>query len=187
MRKAALPAIALLAVGGFIALIVFGVSQTGDDRSIDQAVASGKGQAAPAAGMKLPQLNGGPPVSLDSLKGKVVVLNIWASWCPPCREEAPILAALQKRIASRDATVIGVTWNDSVPDARKFAAQAKLGYPQLRDVDGSFAKAFGTKGLPETFVIDRGGRIVALRRGTVDEKFLDRSLAPLIGGEAGSR
>lgn len=186
MRKAALPAIAVLIIGGFIALIVFGVSQTGEDRSIDEAVAQAKLPSAPAAGTKLPQLDGGKTVSLDDLKGKVVVLNIWASWCPPCREEAPRLAALQKRIKPLGGTVVGVTWNDSIPDARKFVLDSKLGYLQLRDVDGDFAKAYGTKGLPETFVIDREGRIVALRRGTVDEAFLNRTLVPLLGNKAKS-
>jgi len=186
VRKAALPVIAVLIIAGFIALIIFGVSQTGDDRSLDQALAHGQTPPAPASDMKLPQLDGGKPLSLADLKGKVFVLNIWASWCPPCREEAPRLAALQKRLKPLGSTVVGVTWNDSMPDARKFVASAGLDYPELRDVNGEFAKAYGTKGLPETFVIDRQGKIVALRRGTVDEAFLNSALVPLLGKGAHS-
>lgn len=181
MRRTVLPALAVLIAVAFIALIAYGVTRTGDDRSIDQAVAAAKLPDAPAASVALPRLDRPGDVSLRDLRGKVVVLNIWASWCPPCREEAPQLTALQRRIAPLGGTVVGVAWNDSIPDARKFIADAGLDYPQLRDVDGAFAKAYGTKGLPETFVIDRQGRIVALRRGEVDAAFLDQALVKLLG------
>jgi len=178
VRRFALPLIAVLLAAGFIALIVFGVSQTGDDRSLDNAVASAKPVTAPQYAKQLPSLNG-PTRSLADFRGKVVVLNLWASWCPPCREEAPLLEKTQKRIQSQGGTVVGVTWNDSIPDAKKFAAEVGMTYPQLRDVDGTFAKAYGTKGLPETFIINRQGRIVALRRGEVDTAFLNEKLYPL--------
>ena len=185
MRKAILPAVAVLVAAGFIALIVFGVSQTGDDRTLDAAVAAGKSPAAPSPTMKLPTLDGGKPIALADLRGKVVVMNLWASWCPPCREEAPQLKALQERIAPLGGTVVGVAWNDSIPDATKFTKAAGLNYPQLRDVNGSFAKSYGTQGLPETFVIDRQGRITAMRRGTIDRAFVDSALVPLLGRRAG--
>jgi cytochrome c biogenesis protein CcmG/thiol:disulfide interchange protein DsbE len=178
--------LAVLAAAGFIALIAFGVSQTGDDRSIDQAVAAARHPAAPGASTALPRLDGSGTLTLAQLRGKVVVLNIWASWCPPCREEAPQLAALQKRIQPLGGTVVGVAWNDSIPDARRFIAKSRLDYPQLRDVNGAFAKSYGTKGLPETFIIDRDGRVVALRRGEVDAAFLNRALVDLLGPGAKS-
>lgn len=187
MRRLLLPAIAVIIAGGFAALIAFGVSQTGEDRSIDQAVAAEGRPLAPKADVKLPTLDGKGAVSLESLRGRTVVLNIWASWCPPCREEAPELAALQRRIEPLGATVLGVTWNDTIPDARKFIADAKLDYLQARDVGGSFAKAYGTKGLPETFIIDPAGKITALRRGAVDAAFLDAALVPLLGRKAASK
>ncbi len=187
MRRLLLPALAILAAAGFAALIIFGVAQTADDRSIDQAVAKGTGPVAPAAATRLPLLEGGGSTSLASLRGKVVVLNLWASWCPPCREEAPALASLQRRIAPLGGTVLGVAWNDTIPDAKAFVAKEKLDYLQARDVDGSFAKAYGTKGLPETFIITRDGRISALRRGAIDDRFLDAALVPLLGSKAASR
>ncbi len=187
MRRAIVPAIVIAALSGFAALIVFGVLQKGDNRGLEQAVAAGKSTPAPASNLALPLLDGRGSVSLDSLRGKVVVLNLWASWCPPCREEAPQLASLQKRITPLGATVLGVTWNDTVPDAKEFIAKAKLDYVQARDVGGGFAKAYGTKGLPETFIIDRNGKITALRRGEVDSRFLDAALVPLLGKAAASR
>jgi cytochrome c biogenesis protein CcmG/thiol:disulfide interchange protein DsbE len=187
LRRIALPTIAVVAAACFIALIVFGVSQTGDDRRLDQAVAAHSLPAAPDATARLPLLTGSGTLSLAQFRGKVVVLNLWASWCPPCRDEAPQLAALQRRIAPLGATVVGVTWNDSIPDAAKFAKEAGLNYPQARDVGGPFAKAYGTKGLPETFVIDRSGRITAMRRGEIDAAFLNSATVPLLGARAAAK
>lgn len=187
MRRFLVPAIAIVSAAGFAALIVFGVAQTGDDRSLDQSVAAAKLPTAPAAGMKLPLLKGNGTVSLDSLRGKVVVLNLWASWCPPCRQEAPTMESLQKRIGNLPATVLGVTWNDAVPDSNAFIARTGLDYTQARDVGGAFAKAYGTKGLPETFIINAEGKVTALRRGAVDNAFLDAALVPLLGSRAGSK
>jgi cytochrome c biogenesis protein CcmG/thiol:disulfide interchange protein DsbE len=187
MRRFFIPAIAIAVAAGFAALIVFGVSQTGDDRSLDQAVAATKLPPAPAADMKLPLLKGNGTISLNSLRGKVVVLNLWASWCPPCREEAPTMVSLQKRITPLGATVLGVTWNDAAPDSEAFIARTGLNYTQARDVGGGFAKAYGTKGLPETFVINPKGRITAMRRGAIDDAFLDAALVPLLGQKAASK
>lgn len=180
MRRAALPLIAVLVTAGFAALIVFGVLRTSADSSIDEAVAAGRAPAAPAAEARLPLVDGKGATSLSALRGKVVVLNIWASWCPPCREEAPLLERTWKRIAPLGATVLGVTWNDTAGDATAFVRRTGLTYPQARDVDGRFAKAYGTKGLPETFIIDRSGRVTAVRRGAVDAAFLASELDPLL-------
>lgn len=181
MRRLILPLLAIAVAVGFAALIIFGVANTAEDRSIDEAVASGKLPAAPAATTELPVIGSKGTTSLAKLRGKVVVLNIWASWCPPCRDEAPVLEKTWRRIAPAGATVLGVTWNDTETDSLAFIRKAGLTYPQARDVGGSFAKAYGTKGLPETFVIDRQGRITAARRGEVDADFLDAALEPLLG------
>ena len=177
--------LAVLVAAGFIALIIFGVAQTGDDRSIDQAVSKGTFPAAPDYSKRMPLLNGGTSSVAEIGRGKTVVLNLWASWCPPCRQEAPLLESTQKAIAARGATVIGVTWNDSIPDSKAFAAKTGMTYPQLRDVDGSFARAYGTKGLPETFIINPQGKIVALQRGEIDARFLQESLFPILRAGAG--
>jgi len=179
VRRIALPLIAILAATGFVALIIFGVSQTGDDRTLDQAVAKATKPMAPGWTAKLPSLSG-PSQSLSDYRGKVIVLNLWASWCPPCRDEAPLLQRTQVRMAGQGATVIGVTWNDSVPDAKEFARKTGMTYPQLRDVTGNFARAYGTKGLPETFIINRQGRVVALNRGGITADFLTKNLDPLL-------
>jgi cytochrome c biogenesis protein CcmG/thiol:disulfide interchange protein DsbE len=107
----------------------------------------------------------------------VVVLNFWASWCEPCQLEAPLLERAQGQLQRHDATVLGVTYKDVTPDSLSFVRQYHLTYPNLRDGDGDFASSYGTDQLPESFVIDRHGHIVAIARGEIDQAFLNRAIA----------
>ena len=125
----------------------------------------------------LPQLGGSGRASLVSFKGEIVVLNFWASWCEPCRAEAPLLERTQRGLEGRGGTVLGVSYLDASPDSVAFVRHYHLSYPQLRDGDGSFARSYGTNQLPETFVIDRAGRVVAISRGEVSADFIARALA----------
>ena len=169
---------ALLVATGLVALLAYGVFVNQPKRGIDAALAAGKRPAAPE--ISLPPLGGTRPVSLRSWRGKVVVLNYWASWCPPCRDESPLLERWQKRIAPRGGTVLGVDALDVASDARAFMRHYSLSYPMLRDGDGHSQQRFGITGYPETFVIDRRGRVAAVRRGTVDDAFMTRSVLPLL-------
>lgn len=175
MRRSAVPVVALLAVAALVGLLVYGVAARSQDTTLDEAVTKGQRPVAPTRA--LPVLGGAGQRSLADLQGKVVVLNFWASWCDPCREEAPILEHEQQRLArSGRGTVLGVTFRDASQDSQAFVRRQKLTYPSIRDVDGRLAKAYGTRALPETFVVDRRGRIVAVSRGTVTRRFLDRAV-----------
>jgi cytochrome c biogenesis protein CcmG/thiol:disulfide interchange protein DsbE len=175
--------IAVLGVAAaLIALLAYGVFINQPKRGIDAALAAGKRPDAP--GVSLPRLGSATPVSLRAWRGKVVVLNYWASWCPPCRDESPLLERWQKRIAPRGGTVLGVDSLDVVSDARAFMRHYGLTYPMLHDGDGHSQQRFGITGYPETFVIDRRGRIAALRRGTVDDTFMKRAVLPLLKEKA---
>jgi cytochrome c biogenesis protein CcmG/thiol:disulfide interchange protein DsbE len=107
-------------------------------------------------------------LQLASLRGKVVVLNFWASWCYPCMQEAPALAAAAKRYAGR-AVVLGVDVNDFTGDARKFARKYGLRYPLVHDNDNVTSPKYGLPPYPQTFFIDRRGTIVAHVPGEVTE------------------
>jgi cytochrome c biogenesis protein CcmG/thiol:disulfide interchange protein DsbE len=103
---------------------------------------------------------------LASLRGKVVVLNFWASWCYPCKQEAPALAAAAKRWAGR-VVVLGVDVNDFAGDARRFARKYGLDYPLVHDNHNVTSPEYGLTGLPETFFIDRRGKVVVHAAGEV--------------------
>ena len=173
-----LPIAAVCAVLALIGLLAYGVAQNGSDATIDDAIAAGRRPAAPA--LTLPLLDGGGDSSLAAYRGRVVVLNFWASWCAPCRDEAPLLERWHRRIAPRQATVLGVDALDAAGPARGFVRRFGLSYPNLRDASAGKLKPYGVSGYPETFVVDRKGRIAAVRRGPVDEEFLVSEVTPLL-------
>ena len=176
-KRLLLPIAASLASACLVALLIYGVAAQSASRTLDEQVASGRYPAAPQASRPLPLLDEARRASLDSFRGRVRVLNFWASWCEPCRAEAPLLERAQRRLAAGGGTVLGVTYLDATPDSEAFVRRYGLTYPQLRDGDGGFAHSYGTNQLPETFVIDRAGRIVAISRGEIGEAFLRRALA----------
>jgi cytochrome c biogenesis protein CcmG/thiol:disulfide interchange protein DsbE len=175
VKRLAVPIVAAVAAVALIGLLAYGLSSREDDRSLDNAVARNERPIAPSAA--LPVLGKPAKQALADMRGKVIVLNFWASWCPPCETEAPALVELQRRL-ERDGTgtVLGVTRDDSTPDSLKKVGEWKINYPSLRDVDNVLAKKYGSKNVPETFVIDRQGRVAALSRGEIDREFLDRAV-----------
>ena len=175
MKRSAVPFVAIIAVAALVGLLVYGVAQRSDDKTLDEAVTKGEHPTAPSR--NLPVLDGTGTSSPDAYKGKVVVLNFWASWCQPCKDEAPILEKAQKQLqANGTGTVLGVTYRDLTDDAKAFVRKHGLTYPSIRDIDGKLAQQYGTRALPETFVIDPKGKIVALSRGEVSERFLMRAI-----------
>jgi cytochrome c biogenesis protein CcmG, thiol:disulfide interchange protein DsbE len=168
----------MLAVAAVLGILTYGVTSSGHSETIDDALAEGRSIPAPA--LTLPRLDDDAPASLSDYRGRVVVLNFWASWCVPCREESPLLQRWHERIRSRGGTVLGVNVLDVSSDARAFIREYRLAYPMLRDGSGDSGKAFGVVGYPETFVIDRRGRIAAVTRGPVDEADLRRQVLPLL-------
>ena len=110
----------------------------------------------------------GAPVALEALRGKVVVVNFWASWCyPACYEEAPVLEQGWRAYRDRDVVVLGVDIQDRDEAARKFIRDFALTFPNAPDPDGKVSVDFGVYGVPETFFLDRDGRIRAKHVGAV--------------------
>jgi cytochrome c biogenesis protein CcmG, thiol:disulfide interchange protein DsbE len=180
VKRVAAPAVVVAVVAALIGLLVYGLVSKGDNRTLDDAVKSGQTIAAPGLGRALPVLDTAGNRSLASYRGKVVVLNFWASWCQPCQTKTPLLEKLQRRIATHGGTVLGVNYRDTTGDANAFARRYGLTYPSLRDVDGDLANDYGTRALPETFVIDRESKVTAVSRGQVNAAFLNRSVGPLL-------
>ena len=117
-----------------------------------------------------------PRATLASLRGKPAVSNFWASWCGPCDKEAPELARLARRLGGR-ATLVGVDWNDARASARAFLRKHGWTFPNLRDADGAVGNRYRLDGLPNTFVLDRDGRIVRHLRGPQTVAQFQRAVA----------
>jgi cytochrome c biogenesis protein CcmG/thiol:disulfide interchange protein DsbE len=171
-----------LAAAALVGLLAYGVFSKGTSHTLDDALADGKRPAAPT--MALPKLGAQGVGSLADYKGKVVVLNVWASWCDPCREEMPLLQRLHENISVRGGVVLGVDTQDASGKALDFLKETKATFPSLRDRDRSYGRDFGVTGYPETFLIDRKGRVAALRRQPVTQAWLDQRLPELLAEES---
>ena len=169
LQAAAVAVVALL-----IALLGREVLTEAKARSLRDGVREGERPAAP--GFELPRLDGGGKLSLASLRGKVVVLNFWASWCEPCKEEAPLLEAAWQRYRRDGVVLVGIDAQDFKRDARRFVARYGATYPIVHDGPGSTLGRYGITGFPETLFLDRAGRIVGWVTGPVTEVSLETNI-----------
>jgi cytochrome c biogenesis protein CcmG/thiol:disulfide interchange protein DsbE len=167
-----------LAAAALVGLLAYGVASKGASTTLDDALAHGQRPAAPEKA--LPRLGAPGDASLADYRGKVVVLNMWASWCPPCRAEVPLLQKTHEAIASKGGVVLGVDTQDATGNALGFLRKRRATFPSLRDRDRSYVHEFGVTGYPETFLIDRRGRVAALRRFPVTQQWLDQHLPDLL-------
>lgn len=118
----------------------------------------------------LPVIVNGDPgsrLALSDLKGKAVVLDFWASWCAPCRAQAPIIDSVSRQNKGKDVIFVGVNTGDQRDAAVRFAHSRGLGYPAVFDPDGKVADAYDVQTLPTLVVINRVGRIIAVHHGVV--------------------
>jgi cytochrome c biogenesis protein CcmG/thiol:disulfide interchange protein DsbE len=180
MRRFVVPGLIVAAALGLLAVLAFGVSNQGPNTSIDSALSRGAQPLPPNSHTSLPRLGASGSESLAQYRGKIVVLNVFASWCTPCQAEAPILDHEQQTLLKHNGTIIGVTYKDDTDAAAAFVRREHITYPVLRDVTGDFARDWGVNGVPETFVINRQGRIVAARRYQLAGDWLEQTVAPLL-------
>jgi cytochrome c biogenesis protein CcmG, thiol:disulfide interchange protein DsbE len=143
--------VAFLAVLAVLGLLAFGLINKSS---------GGIGIGDPAPADSLPRLEGQGSGSLAAHRGDWVLLNVWASWCGPCTDEAPALQRFFARHHS-EVTVLGIDTRDLSGDGRAFVAEHGLRYPQLRDGDGDYAHELGTTGVPESFLINPAGKLAA--------------------------
>jgi cytochrome c biogenesis protein CcmG/thiol:disulfide interchange protein DsbE len=155
--------VALVALFVVAARAVVGTSGV---QSFAAAAASGERPATP--GFDLETLDGARQIDLDDLRGKVVVVNFWASWCDPCKDEAPLIEDLSRSLgAEDDVEFVGIATQDLRSDARAFADTYGLTYPLVYDEGGTVGRDWGVSAYPETFVIDPEGRAVAWFPGVI--------------------
>lgn len=172
----------------FLGLLVFGVTSRATDTTLDDAIAAGR--PAQATDFSLDALTAGRDpspavarafvdgrVELSELRGRPIVVNLWASWCEPCREEAPALRGAWRLMRPTGAVLLGLDQRDVRSDALGFLRKERAEYPSVRDPDDDTARAWGATGIPETYFLDRNGRVVAHVPGVIDAGQLDRGLA----------
>lgn len=171
-RRTAVIVATAAAVLAVVALLVVGLMNQGVESTIQDALAEGERPDAPA--LRLPVLTAGDGVGpvgaefdLADLRGSVVVLNFWASWCPPCEAEAPLLEGVARGYRGRGekVVVLGVDVEDLPDSARAFIARHEVSYPNVRDKGDDVKLRFQVGQLPETFVIDPDGRIAVKHIG----------------------
>ncbi len=103
----------------------------------------------------------GPVNKLSDAKGKIVLLNFWATWCPPCRDEIPSIQKLWNAMKGKNFTVMGVSIGESEGTVRDFVGKNKMSYPVFLDSSGAIGTAFGARSIPTTYVIDKTGKAIA--------------------------
>jgi cytochrome c biogenesis protein CcmG/thiol:disulfide interchange protein DsbE len=130
----------------------------------------------PAPPFTLPPVEGGSPIALESLRGKPVVLNFWATWCVPCYQEHPTLNGAARAMKG-EVQFLGVVYEDEVAKVEAFLAERGNAYPSLLDEGGRTAIAYGVYGVPETYFIDPAGRIVEKYVGPLDPGTIARLVA----------
>jgi cytochrome c biogenesis protein CcmG/thiol:disulfide interchange protein DsbE len=168
----------LLSAAPILALLAYGLSR--DVRSFPSPLI---GREAPS--FALAQFDG-QPFALADHRGKVVVLNVWSSWCiPACYNEAPALEAAWQRYRDRGVVFVGVNYQDREAAAREFLARFHLTFPNGPDTGSRVSIAYGVRGVPETFFIDRDGRLAYRHIGEITLEALVQQIERLLHGAGG--
>ncbi|HLG08856.1 MAG TPA: TlpA disulfide reductase family protein [Gaiellaceae bacterium] len=157
-----------VAVGLVVLLFTLLVWTLVTEEGGDLAAAAARGERPQAPDFTLERLDRDGELTLSSLRGKAVVLNFWASWCIPCKEEAPFLEQVWRENRKRGLVVVGLDAKDFRSDARAFRKRFGLTFPVVYDGPGDTLGGYGVTGFPETFVLDREGRVVEAFVGAVN-------------------
>jgi cytochrome c biogenesis protein CcmG/thiol:disulfide interchange protein DsbE len=184
-------------VGLFVALLVYGLTTNAPSDAIDERLVDGRTAPAPAFSLEILDAGSVPgrlgrrlrapmadgELTLSELRGTPVMLNFWASWCPPCREEAPRLVEGWEKWGGRGVLFLGLDMQDIRSDARAFLREFGVSYPTIRDPGKEVANRYGVTGLPETYFITARGRVVSHVVGVVSPQQLDTGSAAALDGK----
>ena len=165
-RKSAI-AIAAMIIAGFLGLLLWGMLNREPINGLSGVTMIDR----PAPGFKLTTFDGAT-ISLADLRGKPVVINFWASWCPPCRVEAPLIERAWRAHKNRGLVFLGVNIQDRQEDALNYMREFNITYPNGPDPNGEIAIDYGVSGLPVTFFVSREGQVLRRWVGAVENNVL---------------
>ena len=172
----------LLAVGGLIALFAWGLARSGGSPTgfaVNSRLGEVDIQRGPARPFQLTTFDG-EMLRLEDLRGQVVMVDFWASWCPPCRAEAPVLAQVYREYRDKGVEFVGITIWDTEKDAQAYIQQFGIAYPNGLDAQGRIAIDYGVTGIPEKYFISRDGVLVKKFIGPMDAVRLRQVLDELL-------
>ncbi len=178
-RRSFLNIIVWVVVLGLLAVLGWGLVQSSAPRPE-------VGQAAPAFNLEFfegYEWNGKTAVSFDEMKGQIVVVNFWASWCVECRVETPELEAAWQKYADQGVVVVGVAYADVEPNSLDYMDEFDVTFPHAPDLGTRISHDYEITGVPETFIIDRNGEIAHVQIGPISGETLDEVIGRLLAQE----
>ncbi len=153
--------------------------ETATPASNASSASNGNANAIPAPDFTLQTLDG-ESVSLSDYRGKLVMINFWASWCPPCNSEMPDLQRYYEQHQDDDFIILGVNYQDTPDKVQAFVEKYGVTFPILLDSDGRVANLFGVQGLPTSFFVDKEGNVLGYQPGPVTKEMLEDGITPLL-------
>ena len=185
-RRLALFCLAMAPVAALVGLLAWAAVQSGGNPG-GLGVNSAPGEE-PASGRRAPDfavttLDGGRVYDNEALHGEYALIDFWSSWCPPCRAEAPDLAAVYEEYEDAPVEFLGVAIWDQTRDVLAHVERYRVSYPNAMDADGDMVVAFGVRGIPEKYILDREGKIVRKLTGPVSRERLREILDELLASD----
>ncbi|HEX6066274.1 MAG TPA: redoxin domain-containing protein [Longimicrobiales bacterium] len=166
----------LVGVGMAVPIVMLlGYGLTRDPRQIDSPL-----PGRPAPDFSLPTLQPGDSIKLSELRGNVVVVNFWASWCIPCRDEHPVLLAASQVYEPKGVRFVGIAYNDKPEDSQRWLDELGSAYPSLVDNGARTAIDYGVSGVPETFILDKQGVVAFKKFGPITSGEITQKLDSLL-------
>lgn len=166
--------------GAGLALLVVSALALGACGGSSDSTSTSSSVPGTVPAVHLVNLSDGSPADLAAFRGKPLIVNLWASWCTPCRTEMPVFEATQQRLGDK-VQIVGITDDPNRDAAKQAAAATKVTYPLLVDTDEKLQSALGVTGLPATIFLDKNGAILENHAGILDAAGLDETIGRLYG------